>query len=89
MRKQDLENLTEQDKRLSGKEWFKVNKAKDFDDLTGEDGELEIEDDIVGKFEEGKLGDDEEDPQQEGALYDKNLFAEELGDLDDDDIDFD
>jgi len=57
--------------------------------LTGEDGELEIEDDIVGKFEEGKLGDDEEDPQQEGALYDKNLFAEELGDLDDDDIDFD
>jgi len=26
---------------------------------------------------------------QEGALYDKNLFAEELGDLDDEDVDFD
>ena len=84
------------DKRLTGKEWFKENKAKDFDDLTVEDGELDDEDvgnqqALIGKFEEAKIADDEpvDDAQQEGALYDKNLFAEELGDLDDDDIDFD
>ena len=88
MKKQDLESQTEIDKRLSGKEWFKVNKAKDFDDFTVEEEEVELEDDLDIKFEEEKLQDDEP-PVQEGALYDKNLFAEELGDLDDEDVDFD
>jgi hypothetical protein len=40
---------------LSGKEWFKVNKAKDFDDLTVEEEEVELEDDLDVKFEEEKL----------------------------------
>ena len=77
------------DKRLTGKEWFKVNKATEFEDLTIEEGDLEVDDkDDMAKFEEEKVEDDDVQ-QQEGALYDKNLFAEELGDLDDDDVDFD
>jgi len=40
---------------LSGKEWFKVNKAKDFDDFTVEEEEVELEDDLDIKFEEEKL----------------------------------
>lgn len=91
LRQQDLESQTEIDKRLTGKEWFKVNKAKEFDDLVVEDGDLaELEEDFadLNKYEEEKQQDGEEKPQ-EGALYDKNLFAEELGDLDDEDVDFD
>ena len=41
------------------------------------------------KFEEEKGEDDEDGAEDAGALYDKALFAEELGDLEDEDIDFD
>lgn len=45
------------DKRMTGKEWFKVNKAKDFDDLTVEEGELDLDEDQAAndKFEEEKV----------------------------------
>ena len=85
--------MTEADQRLTGKEWFKENQAKDIEDLTlddlpKEDGEDE-EDAVaaMAKYEEAKEGEDN-DEEGKGALYDKNLFAEELGDLDDD-VDFD
>ena len=47
------------------------------------------------KFEEEKQEDDQdgladgEEAAGSGALYDKDLFAQELGDLVDEDVDFD
>ncbi len=50
-----------------------------------------IEDDLINEEEVDPLkGEDEEYKEEtEGALYDKELFAAELGDLDDEDVDFD
>lgn len=43
-----------------------------------------------GDEEERKSDNDDAEVGNEGAaLYDKNLFAQELGDLEDDDVDFD
>ena len=82
--------MTEADKRMTGREWFKENKGTDIDELTmeEEDANLVVESsDQMAKFEEEKL--DDEEQEAEGALYDKNLFAEELeGDIDED-VDFD
>ena len=56
--------MTEADRRLTGKEWFKENKAMEIEDLTIEDTEVvmpkaEPEDDMA-KFEEEKVDEDEE-----------------------------
>ena len=58
-------NMTEADRRLTGKEWFKENKGMEIDELTIEDGEVVVPktgpEDAMAKFEEEKLDEEEED----------------------------
>lgn len=92
LQKEEEANMTEADRRLTGREWFKENKALEIEDLTLEDETSipkEPESDMA-KFEEEKYDDDDEEKEEDnGALYDKNLFAEELGADLDEDVDFD
>ena len=69
---------------MTGKEVF-MNQEGDIEDLV-------IEDDLINEEEVDPLKGEEEykeEEEVEGALYDKELFAAELGDLDDEDVDFD
>ena len=69
---------------MTGKEVF-MNQEGDIEDLV-------IEDDLINEEEVDPLKEEEEykeEEEVEGALYDKELFAAELGDLDDEDVDFD
>ena len=69
---------------MTGKEVF-MNEEGDIEDLV-------IEDDLIHEEEVDPLKVDDEEYKEEeeveGALYDKDLFAAELDDLDED-VDFD
>jgi len=69
---------------MTGKEVF-MNEEGDIEDLV-------IEDDLIHEEEVDPLKVDHEEYKEEeeveGALYDKDLFAAELDDLDED-VDFD
>lgn len=95
LRAEEEANKTEQDLRKTGKELFAEMESREKGDI----GDIDIDEDTLAEVlddnEEAKEGDeefkyeDDAEPVQEGALYDKDLFAQELGEMDDDDIDFD
>ena len=89
--------MTEQDARLTGKQWFLEHEDAELGQLTLDDN-IKLNHNTATnygapKFEEEKYeeGPDSEDEPaggaESGALYDKALFAQELGD--DEDVDFD
>ena len=91
--------MTEQDARLTGRQWFMEHEDAELGQITLEEG-IKLNHDTgdragATQFEEEKLEDgvdSEEDAAGGaggGALYDKDLFAQELGDLVDEDVDFD
>ena len=83
LKEQEELEKTEQDLRKTGKELF-MEKAtlNELDDLN-----LEDEEDLDGNAEESKQMEEDED-EGPGALYDKDLFAQELDNADED-VDFD
>ena len=85
LRQQEENTRTEQDLRKTGKQLF-MEKGGDIEDLTLNEEEAK------GLLDEEQKAEDEDliirEQQQEGALYDKDLFAQELVD-DDEDVDFD
>ena len=83
LRLQEKNSMTEQDLRKTGKELFMENQGEaEIEDLTLNEEEAQQ---IIANEEGDK--DSESEEEKEGALYDKELFAQELGD--DDDVDFD
>jgi len=99
LRKQEEAQMTEQDARLTGRQWFIEHEDAELGQLTLDEG-IKLNHNTATnygatKFEEEKYeeGPDSEDESaggaESGALYDKDLFAQELGDLVDEDVDFD
>lgn len=99
LRKQEEAQMTEQDARSTGRQWFAEHEDAELGQLTLEEGiklnHTTGDNDGPPKFEEEKH---EDSPDSDdgaaggaggGALYDKDLFAQELGDLVDEDVDFD
>lgn len=96
LKQEEEAQKTEVDLRKTGKQLFMEKGALEIEDMTLDESQVEqivdpelelLQIEEEEKYDDGILN--EENEIKEGALYDKDLFAQELAEYGEEDVDFD